>query len=82
MSADNQVLPVKLAELQKKSLFIGAGVTAIALALAAMIKGEYFFQSYLIGFLYAFGFGMGSLVLLCIHHLAGGKWGALHSSDP
>ncbi len=35
-----------------------------------------FFQSYLIAFMFWFGIAMGSLVILMLHQLSGGRWGS------
>jgi len=59
----------------------------IALAVGVLLLGgcvaaglgspQQFFRSYLIAYLFWFGIGMGSLVILMLHHVAGGGWGAV-----
>lgn len=59
-------LPVKLA-------IPGAVVVAVCLAAAFADKTE-FFRSYLIAFLFWLGVTLGSLALLMVQHLTGGRW--------
>lgn len=52
------------------------------LLLAASVAGAYFspndfFRSYLIGYLYFIGIGLGSMAFLMIHYLTGGAWGVV-----
>ncbi|HTM06825.1 MAG TPA: hypothetical protein VL754_00400 [Verrucomicrobiae bacterium] len=52
------------------------GIIAVALCLAgAFIDPQQFFRSYLAAFIYWLGFPLGSLALLMLHHLVGGRWG-------
>ncbi|MGF1508689.1 MAG: hypothetical protein ACFB9M_04205 [Myxococcota bacterium] len=50
-------------------------VGTLALALTASQSTEAFFRSYLFGYLFVLGFGLGSMGLLMLHHLVGGAWG-------
>jgi hypothetical protein len=53
-----------------------AGVAALALCLAgALANPQQFFRSYLVAYLFWIGFPLGSLALLMLHHLVGGRWG-------
>jgi len=73
---DNELLPPRLERLQKTSLVIGFAVLAVMVLYGLL--GNYpthFFQSYLIGYLFALSFTLGGFGWLCIHHLAGGGWG-------
>jgi hypothetical protein len=78
---DQELLPVKLAKLQQKALLVAIvalglfGAYAFLMGRGDTYTTKSFFQSYLIGFFFALAGGLGSLVWLCIIHLAGGKWG-------
>jgi len=74
--SDNEQLNSKLADLQKTSFVVGM-VALAAFILMGFLGSEprEFFQSYMIGYLYALGATLGGLGFLCIHHLAGGGWG-------
>ncbi|HEX9445098.1 MAG TPA: hypothetical protein VGA73_13315 [Candidatus Binatia bacterium] len=55
---------------------LAAGAAALALALAgALFDAPQFFRSYLVAYLFWIGFPLGSLALLMLHHLVGGRWG-------
>lgn len=57
---------------------LGVGLVGLALcALGASIDLKQFYHSYLFGYMYVLGFGLGSLALMMIHHLAGGGWGLI-----
>ena len=73
---DNELLPPRLERLQKTSLVIGFAVLAV-MVLYGLLGNHptHFFQSYLIGYLFALSFTLGGFGWLCIHHLAGGGWG-------
>lgn len=58
----------------QRALIVGV-LAAAALAYGALDAPTQFFRSYLVAFLYWIGFALGSLVLLLIHHVAGGNWG-------
>lgn len=56
------------------------GVVGLALlALGAVLNQEsnpsQFFRSYLIGFIFWWGLGLGCLALLMLHNVSGGRWG-------
>src|ERR1700735_194359 len=71
----------QLAETLKKDQQIAAFVGLVFLALT--ISGyffagpEQFLRSYLVGFFFWFGMGMGCLVLLMIQFVSGGAWGVM-----
>ena len=71
---DNELVPVKLQKLQGQS-FIVAVIGFIALVLFSSMNPVHFWQSYLTGYLFGWGCTMGCIALLCIIHLAGGRWG-------
>jgi hypothetical protein len=55
---------------------IGATVVGVLICLVLGLQNhDRFFRSYLVGFMYWFNIGMGSLLLLMIQHLTGGAWG-------
>lgn len=49
------------------------GLALVALGFAS--QRDHFFQSYLLGFVYWLSLTLGCLLVLMIHHLAGGRWG-------
>ena len=63
-----------LATLQQRGLIVGA-IALVAGVIGAFINSDRFFQSWLIGFLFILGLSLGSLGLLMLQHLSGGKWG-------
>ena len=66
-------LPV-LASVQQRGLIVGI-VALAAGAIGAFLNSDRFFQSWLIGFLFILGLSLGSLAMLMMQHLSGGKWG-------
>lgn len=71
----------QLADTLKKYQNIAAFVGLVGLA--ALVSGyflvspEQFLRSYLVGFFFWFGMGMGCLVFLMIHFVSGGAWGVM-----
>jgi hypothetical protein len=63
-----------LASLQQRGLIVGALALAAGV-IGAFVNSDRFFQSWLIGFLFILGLSLGSLGLLMLQHLSGGKWG-------
>jgi hypothetical protein len=63
-----------LARLQSRALLVGAA-GLIAGGAGALTNPDQFFRSWLIGFLFCLGLAIGSLALLMLQHLSGGKWG-------
>lgn len=66
----------RLARWQTTSFVFGAAGAALCFW-GAMSSREAFFQSYLFGYLFWFGMGIGCLGILLLHHLVGGAWGDL-----
>lgn len=66
--------PLSLAGFQRRALFVGVAAMVI-LVIGAFIDHRQFFHSYLIGFTFWTGIGVGSLALLMLQHLTGGGWG-------
>lgn len=75
-TTDTDYLPGKLKEMQRLSLLAG-GVGLGILILCWFAGVASFYQSWLVGWLFAFGFAMGGLLICCIHNLAHGGWGFL-----
>jgi hypothetical protein len=73
--------PPQLTESLKKYQLIASFVGLVGLA--ALLSGyflvspEQFLRSYLVGFFFWFGMGMGCLIWLMIHFVAGGAWGVM-----
>ena len=58
--------------------FLVAGIVALALAaLGGLANPAQFFRSYLVAFLLWAGVALGSLAILMLYHMVGGKWGFL-----
>lgn len=71
MSADRRT---DLARLQRWC-FIVAGAAAIVCAVGALVNVQAFFRSYLFAWLGWLGIPLGSLMILLVHQLTGGRWG-------
>ena len=65
-----------LREYQRRFLFAGAAGGAVSLV-GWWINPAQFFQSYLMGYMFALGISLGCLALGMIHQLSGGEWGVL-----
>jgi hypothetical protein len=64
----------RLAAMGSRSLVAGgAGVALMALGL--VLRGDHFWESYLIAFIFWIGITLGSLAVLMIQYLSGGAWG-------
>jgi len=66
-----------LKKYQNVAAFVGLAGLALLIAGYFMVSPEQFLRSYLVGFWFAFGLGMGCLVLLMIHLVSGGAWGVM-----
>lgn len=73
MSAPGTLRPY-LDNLQTRSLVVGLAGAAALLA-GAFLTPEQFYRSYLIGYLMWVGVALGSMGVLMIHHMVGGRWG-------
>jgi hypothetical protein len=67
-------LQARLDRFQQRCLIVGAVALAASL-LGAFTSPTQFFHSYLLGYLFWVGIGLGSLGILLLHHLVGGRWG-------
>ena len=73
--ANDPDLPAALARVAKPAGI--AGVLCLGLAGAAAVAGgaDHFFRSYLLGFVFWNGIGLGCLAVLMLQFLTGGAWG-------
>ena len=60
----------------RKALVVGLVGSGIALV-AAFLDPLQAVRSYLIGFLFWLGIALGSMGILSLHHVAGGRWSAM-----
>jgi hypothetical protein len=70
----SEALRPKLDNFQRIALIVGL-IGIIATAAGYLINPDQFFRSYLLGFIYWVGLSLGSLAVLMLHHVAGGRWG-------
>jgi hypothetical protein len=63
-----------LQRLERPAWIVG-GIGILASILGAIIATDQFFRSYLLAYLFWFAIAAGSLPLVMIHHLVGGRWG-------
>lgn len=74
MSQKQTSLGPEVAKYQRYALI--AGVVGLVLtAIGAFINADFFYESYLVAFLFWIAFPLGSLAIVCVYHLAGGVWG-------
>jgi len=66
--------PPNTSTLQRRALIVGI-VFLVGLLASALFDKKQFFQSYLIGWTFWTGIGVGSIALLMLQHLTGGGWG-------
>jgi hypothetical protein len=65
-----------LARVQQRALAAGAGGLLVS-AIGAVFSPAAFFQAYLVGYLFWLGIALGSLAILMVHYVAGGRWGVV-----
>ena len=70
----SEALKPKFDSWKKKALICGLVASAFAI-LGLYFDREQFFRSYLLAFVYWVSLSLGSLLLLMVHHLVGGRWG-------
>jgi len=75
-TTETDFLPGKLKEMQRISLLAG-GIGIIILILCWFAGVANFYQAWLVGWLFAFSFALGGILICCIHNLAHGGWGFL-----
>jgi len=66
--------PPNMSEFQKRALIVGI-VGLVVLIAGVFLDRRQFFESYLIGWTFWTGIGVGSIALLMLQHLTGGGWG-------
>lgn len=59
----------------RKRVFIIAGAALAISLLGLFFDRRQFFRAYLTAYLFMIGFPLGSLAILMLHHLVGGRWG-------
>jgi len=64
----------RLRRVQKVALLAGIGATILSIV-GAVSSHEQFFRSYLVAFLFWLGPALGSLGILMLQHITGGRWG-------
>ncbi len=79
MAADNPFVitdPLRgqISRVQTLALVIGA-IFTILTVIQAFINPTQFFRSWMIGFLFTFALGLGSLACLMLQYMSGGAWG-------
>jgi hypothetical protein len=63
---------------RRRNASLAAGIAGLALCGIGAISGRaQFFHSYLLAYVFWLGIGLGSLAVLMLYHLVGGKWGFL-----
>jgi hypothetical protein len=71
----------QLAETLKKyqqiATFVGLFFLVLMVSGYFLVSPEQFLRSYLVGFFFWFGMGMGCLALLMVHFVSGGAWGVM-----
>lgn len=73
---DSEKLHPQLTRIQTFSLFLGV-VGLLFMIVGLFLEKDQFFQSWLLGFIFWIMVALGSLSILMIHHVAGGKWGVM-----
>ena len=76
MTTQVHPVPALIGRLQQAALAVGI-VGLVACAAGGFASPGQFFSSYLFGFLFWTGVGIGCLSISMIHHLSGGAWGLL-----
>lgn len=74
ITQESTALHPYLDSLQRRALIVGV-IGLIATAAGYFTAQEQFFRSYLVAFAFWIGLPLGSMVILMIHHVAGGTWG-------
>ena len=64
----------RLDKIQQRALIVGA-VGLIGCVAGAVLDLEQFFRSYLFGYVFWLGLGLGAYAIMMLHNLVGGSWG-------
>jgi hypothetical protein len=76
MTAQDFRAPESIDRIRQRALI--AGVVGVLICVVGLIKApDRFFPSYLLAFIFVLGLSLGSLGLLMLQHLTGGKWGIM-----
>jgi len=75
--ATSPQLAETLKKYQQIATFVGLVFLLLTISGYFFAGPQQFLRSYLVGFYFWFGVGMGSLVLLMIHFVSGGAWGMM-----
>ncbi|MCU1241036.1 MAG: hypothetical protein JWO71_1762 [Candidatus Acidoferrum typicum] len=76
MTAQDYRAPESIDRIRRRALV--AGVVGLLICIIGIIKApDRFFPSYLLAFIFVLGLSLGSLGLLMLQHLTGGKWGIM-----
>jgi hypothetical protein len=73
LNPDHFQAPAQIDTLQKVGLGLGL-IGVIGLAVGFATDHVQFYRSYLLAYVFVLGIPLGSLALLMIHHLSGGRW--------
>jgi hypothetical protein len=66
--------PAAVDRIQRLGLIVGI-VGAVLCAIGFFVSPEYFFRSWLVGWVYWMGVTLGCLAIMMLHHLTRGAWG-------
>jgi hypothetical protein len=76
MTAQDYRAPESIDRIRRRALI--SGVVGVLICVVGLIKApDRFFPSYLLAFIFVLGLSLGSLGLLMLQHLTGGKWGIM-----
>src|SRR5271155_15339 len=75
--ATSPQLAETLKKYQQIATFVGLVFLLLTISGYFFAGPQQFLRSYLVGFYFWFGVGLGSLALLMIHFVAGGAWGMM-----
>src|SRR3954469_9300052 len=74
MTVSDQSIQEQLSRWRWSALGLGLLLTAVGF-LGLVFDSAHFYRAYLVAWLMLLGLGLGSMVLVMIHHLTGGVWG-------
>src|SRR5262245_56044315 len=66
----------RIDRMQRQALMVGVGALVLSI-IGAFFSPAQFFQSYLLAYSFWVGIALGSMVIVFIHYLSGGGWGAV-----
>jgi hypothetical protein len=76
MNASDYQAPASVNRVQSAGLFVG-GVALLLAIFGVFTSPEKFYQSYLFSYMLVLGLTLGSLGLLMLQHVTGGRWGII-----